>query len=291
MKVSYYPGCSLEVTANAYDLSTHRVCKDLGMELQEVPEWVCCGASPALKMSRLLSVSLSAQNLVLIASQGIQDTVAPCPFCYRRLRGAQAEIEADSALKAQVEEVIEAKVEGNLHIYSLLEYVRAHVGLDAIRAKVTRPLTGLKVIPYYGCYLVRPPKVVQFDDPENPTSLDEVMEALGAEVIDWDFKAECCGAALSLNKTEKVVELSGRLIREAEQLGADAVVVACPLCLANLDIRQPDVNAQDQLNHHLPILYFTQAMGLSFGHRPEDLGLHTHLVDPLPVLKSKGLAS
>lgn len=290
MKVSYYPGCSLEVTASAYDLSTHRVCRDLGMELHEVPEWVCCGASPALKMSRLLSVSLSAQNLVLIGSQNIQDVVAPCPFCFRRLRGAQSEIEADPALKAQVEEVIEAKIGGNLRIYSLLEYVRAHVGLDAVRAKVTRPLTGLKVIPYYGCYLVRPPKVIQFDDPENPTSLDEVLEALGAQVVDWDFKAECCGAALSLSKTDKVVELSGRLIREAERLEADAVVVACPLCQANLDMRQPDVSTQDRQNHQLPILYFTQVMGLSFGHRPEDLGLLTHLIDPLPMLKEKGLA-
>lgn len=289
MKVAYYPGCSLEVTARAYDLSTHQVCRDLDVELEAVPEWICCGASPALKMSRLLSVSLSAQNLALVARQGIRDVVAPCPFCFRRLRSAQTDIENDSKLKAQVESVIETHIEANLHVYSLLEYVHAQVGLEAIRSRVARPLTGLKAVPYYGCYLVRPPKTVQFDDPEHPTSLDSVLEALGATVVDWDFKAECCGAALSLNKTDTVTRLSGQLIREAERLGADVIVVACPLCQANLDLRQPDVSELDGHEHHMPILYFTQAMGISFGHSPRSLGLHGHMIDPLPLLREKGI--
>lgn len=288
MKVSYYPGCSLEVTAKSYDLSTRVVCGDLGVQLQEIPEWTCCGSSPALKMNRLLSVALSAHTMAQAQKQNLDTVVAPCPFCFRRLRGAQDEIKSDSHLKVQVEEAIEDRIGGELGIYSLLEYIHDQVGTDAIQENVSKPLSGLKVIPFYGCYLVKPPKVTQFDDPTNPTTLDEILKALGAEVLDWDFKAECCGAGLSLSKTETVCELSGRLIREAEYRGADAMVVACQLCQANLDMRQGEIGAMNGMNHAMPILYFTQLMGLSFGHEPRELGLDTHLVDPLPVLAKKG---
>ena len=163
------------------------------------------------------------------------------------------------------------------------------MGLEAIRAKVKRPLKGLKLIPYYGCYTVKPLLVTRFDDPENPTSMDEILEALGAEVLDWDFKAECCGAALSFSKTKKVCELSGRLIREATWRGADAVVVACQLCQANLDMRQGEIGKQEKKKYNLPITYFTQIMGLAFGLSLKELGLNHHIVDPIPVLKEKGL--
>lgn len=289
MNVSYYPGCSLEVTAKSYDLSTRVVCGDLGIQLEEIPEWICCGSSPALKMNHLLSVALSARTMVQVEKQNLDQVVAPCPFCFRRLRGAQDEMKSDSQLKAQVEEAIEDRIGGELGIYSLLEYFHEQVGTDAIRERVAKPLSGLKVVPFYGCYLVKPPKVARFDDPENPTTLDDVLKALGAQVLDWDFKAECCGAGLSLSKTETVCELSGRLIREAEYRGADAMVVACQLCQANLDMRQEEIGAMNGMNHQMPILYFTQLMGLSFGHEPRELGLNTHLVDPLPVLATKGL--
>ena len=194
----------------------------------------------------------------------------------------------DSNLKARVEDIIKAEVGGDLNVYSLLEYLHDQVGTDAIRERVTKPLSGLKVIPFYGCYLVKPPKVTRFDEPENPKSLDTVLEALGAETLDWDFKAECCGAGLALSKTETVLELSGRLIREAEYRGADAMVVACQLCQANLDMRQGEIGVRDGLNHQMPVLYFTQLMGLSFGHEQRELGLSAHLVDPLPMLAEKG---
>lgn len=288
MKVSYYPGCSLEGTAKSYDLSTRVVCGDLGIQLQEIPDWACCGSSPALKMNRVLSVSLSAHTMVQVEKQNLEDVVAPCPFCFRRLRGAQDEILNDSSLKEQVETAIDDTIRGKLNIYSLLEYFHDHVGPSAVAQKVTRPLNGLKLIPFYGCYLVKPPKVTRFDDPENPQSLDELLKALGAEVLDWDFKAECCGAGLALSKTEKVCELSGRLIREAEYRGADAIVVACQLCQANLDMRQEEIGAMNGMKHEMPILYFTQVMGLSFGREPRELGLTGHLVDPLPMLAKKG---
>ncbi|MDQ7781733.1 MAG: CoB--CoM heterodisulfide reductase iron-sulfur subunit B family protein [Desulfomonilaceae bacterium] len=289
MKATYYPGCSLEGTARPYDLSTRQVCSALGVDLQEAPDWSCCGSSPALKMNRVLSVALSAHNIAQIERRQVGDVVVPCPFCFRRLASAQQEMKADPQLKQRVETAIETTVQGELSVHSLLGYIRNEVGLATIRENVKKPLKGLRLIPYYGCYQVRPPKVTRFDDPENPSSLDEILDALGAVVLDWDFKAECCGAALALAKTEKVTELCGRLIREAAYRGADALVVVCPLCQANLDMRQDDVRAHHGTKYSLPILYFTELMGLSFGISPSALGMDHHIHDPLILLKNKGL--
>ncbi len=290
MRVGYYPGCSLEGTARQYDLSVKQVCRTLGVELEELPGWTCCGSSPALKMNRLLSTSLAAHNLALMEQQGVFEVVAPCPFCFRRLKSAQQEIVNDPALSEKVQQVIEKKLNAKLSVYNLLGLLSQHVGLEAVRNKVIKPLDGLNLIPYYGCYVVKPPGVTNFDDPENPTSLDEILKAAGADVLDWDFKVECCGAGLSLSKTEKVVDLSGRLIREAFWRGADAIVVACQLCHANLDLRQKEIGSRDGTNCKIPIIYFTQLLGLSFGCSAMDLGLNRHVVDPLAMLKEKGFA-
>lgn len=291
MKVSYYPGCSLEVTARPYNLSCRQVCSALEVELAEVPEWLCCGSSAGLKMDRLLSLSLAAKNLALIEKQELAEVLVPCPFCYRRLLSAQDEIGHDRKTGETVRDIIETPLEAHLSIRNILEFFRNTVGLEALKTKTVKPLKGLKVIPYYGCYLVKPRQVIHFDDPENPTSLDDILRALGAEVLEWDFKTECCGASLSLSKTEKVLELSGRLLKEAVWKEADAVVVACQLCQSNLDMRQGEIWKAAKQNHHLPILYITQLMGLALGLSPQDLGLNHHLVDPWPILKERGLLS
>lgn len=289
MKVSYYPGCSLESTGKPYNDSTRQVCDALGVELLEVPDWACCGSSPALKMNGLLSAALSGVNLALLEKQDLTDVVAPCPFCYRRLLSAQDDMAQDAELKEKVQEAIEADLAGNLKIYNLVELLREKVGLAAIADRLVKPLAGLKVVPFYGCYMVKPRQVTHCADPEDPTALDEILVALGAEVLDWDFKTECCGAGLSLSKTDTVIELSGRLVREAAHRGADAIVVACQLCQANLDLRQGQIGKKDKKKYHLPIIYFTQLMGLAFGLAPAALGLKHHLVDPVGLLKKKGL--
>ncbi len=289
MKVSYYPGCSLESTGKAFDHSTREVCSALGVELKEVEEWVCCGSSAGLKLNRVLSTALSGLNLALLEKQAAAEVVAPCPFCYRRLASAQDEMREDPKLKAEVQEVIEAELGGTVQVHNLVDFLRRKVGLDAIRARTKRPLAGLKVVPYYGCFMVKPRQVTSCENPENPTSMDDILRALGAEVLDWDFKTECCGASLSLSKTDTVVELSGRLVREAAYRGADAIVVACQLCQSNLDMRQAQVLREDGTRHELPILYFTQLMGLAFGLAPSALGLNHHLVDPVALLEKKGL--
>ena len=289
MKVSYYPGCSLEGTARSYDISARRICRSLGIALEEVPEWCCCGSSPALKMDRLMSTALSAQNLAQIEKQAVEQVVIPCPFCFRRLLSAQDEMQADAALKERVQKIIQADTTGALQIRNLLGFLRYQVGLEAIGDKVTQPLSGLKLLPYYGCYLVKPTGVTHFDDPEHPVSLDELLAALGADVLSWDLKTECCGAGLSLSKTEVVVDLTGRLIREAVRQGADALVVACQLCQSNLDMRQAELSRAEGKAYALPIIYFTQLMGLAFGLPARTLGLNHHLVNPFPLLKEKGL--
>lgn len=289
MKVSYYPGCSLEETAEAFDLSVRNVCDHLDVSLEEVPGWSCCGSSPALKMDRLLSTSLAAHNLALACSQQANEMVIPCPFCFRRLLSAQQETQATVRTREVVQEVIDAELDDSLKVHSLLGFLRYIVGLEAIGAKVQKPLQGMKVLTYYGCYLVKPASVTQYDDPENPVSMDQLLEALGAEVLPWDFKTECCGASLAVSKADTVCELSGRIIREAVYRQADALVVACQLCHANLDMRQTQIGKRHGSPYHLPIVYFTQLMGLAFGMSYKALGLGRHLTSPKKMLQSKGV--
>ncbi len=289
MKVSYYPGCSLKSTGKGYDHSTQAVCGALGVELQEVSDWVCCGSSAGLKLNRMLSTALSGVNLALLEKEEPAEVVAPCPFCYRRLLSAQEEMRQDPKLKEEVQELIDAELVGSLKIHHLVAFLREKVGLTAIAAQLKKPLAGLKVVPYYGCAMVKPQQVTGSGNSENPTSMDEILAALGAEVLEWDFKTECCGAGLAMSKTDKVVELTGRLIREAAFRGADAIVVACQLCQANLDMRQLQVGKEDNKQYDLPVIYFTQLMGLAFGLAPAALGLNHHLVDPVALLRKKGL--
>jgi heterodisulfide reductase subunit B len=289
MKVSYYPGCSLEETAAAFDLSARRVCDHLGVELAQIPDWACCGSSPALKMDQLLSTSLAAHNLAQACGQQLEELVIPCPFCFRRLLSAQQETQANPLTRQKVEAAIGAELGDNLKVLSLLGFLRFTVGLEAIGAKVRKPLKGLKVLTYYGCYLVKPAAVTRYDDPENPVSMDQLLEALGAEVLPWDFKTECCGASLAVSKTDIVCELSGRIIREAAYRQADALVVACQLCQANLDMRQAQIGKMHGRPYAIPIIYFTQLMGLAFGMPYKDLGLQRHLTSPKAMLKSRGV--
>lgn len=291
MKVSYYPGCSLEGTAKPFDESTRKILGALNVDIEDIPEWSCCGSSPALKMDRMLSTSLAAHNLALAESQHLENLVIPCPFCFRRLLSAQEEINGDHVLKQKVTKSIETELSGEINIHNLLGFLRNTIGLDVIGKRVKTSLKGLRVVPYYGCYLVKPSTITHFDNPENPVSMDELLEVLGVEVIDWDFKTECCGAGLSVSKTESVCELSGRVIREAVWQKADAIVVACQLCQANLDMRQDEIYKNDPKKYKIPVIYFTQLLGLAFGMPAKELKLSHHLVNPMPMLKKKGFVS
>jgi len=272
---AYYPGCSLHSTGSEYDVSFKAVCEKLGVEIQEIKGWVCCGTSPAHCTSRLLSLALPLQNLCLAEKMGLTEVVAPCASCFARLKTAIHEVDEDPEVEGQLRDILGTSLPKSVNVVSPLELFSN--GADVASA-VTRDLSGLKVVCYYGCLLTRPPKVMQFDECEYPMSMDRLLGSAGIETLDWSCKTDCCGGALSLTETDVVLKLTRDIFEEAKAVGANAIAVACPLCHANLDTRQAEVEQKYGAQYGLPIFYFTQLMGLAFGVPADKLGLHKHFV-------------
>lgn len=286
MSYRFYPGCSLESTARDYYLSTQAVAKALGLDFPEVKDWICCGSTPAHQSSETLSLALPAQNL--LAAKG--HTVAVCcAACYGRLKAANYKVANNPEARARVAEALGANYDGSTPVKHLLEILVRDVGLARVKARVTRPLRGLRIAAYYGCLLVRPPEVTQFDDPENPRVLDNLLAAAGAEPIEWPHKTECCGANCSITNVEIVQKLSHDILAMARDAGADCIATACGMCQMNLDLRQSDIEKKFGEKFQLPIFYFTQLLGLAFGLEPRELGLRSLVVDPTQLLEAKGL--
>ena len=287
MTYAYFPGCSLHGMASEYDISARNACDRLGLTLREAPNWVCCGATPGHATDHLLSVALPAISLAEVWRENNSSSmVAACAACYSRLRTANEEIRRDPALRTQVQQTAEIDYAGQVEVRHLLDVLYRDLGPEAISARVTRPLEGLKVACYYGCLLVRPPDVVAFDDPEHPQIMDDLLAAAGVTCVEWPHKPECCGGNLSLTVPDVAVKLANDLLREARDAGADAIAVACPLCQSNLDLRQADVARAFGVRYDLPIFYFTQLLGLALGLEPKDLGLKRLIVSPRGVLQT-----
>jgi heterodisulfide reductase subunit B len=223
------------------------------------------------------------ESLILYEQEGLNEVTLPCAMCFNRFRAAARELRLDPELKQDMDQELGFEYQDSVAISSLLDFVVDRIGLESIADKVQKPLEGLKVVCYYGCLLTRPPEVTGSVEPEYPMNMDRLMKTLGATVIDWDRKVACCGASLSLTKTELVFEMSGNILENANARGADVVVVACPMCHINLDGRQTQMDIQ-----HIPALYFTQLMALAFG-RPDDAALKYNMIDPRPLLKERGL--
>lgn len=272
MKYAFFPGCSLESTAWDFDRSTRAVCAALGIELEEIPDWVCCGSTPAHASSRSLPVALSAVNLQKARQMGAAVMTA-CASCYSRLRTANHKVRTDAQERARVERITGAPYDGSVEVRHVLDVLLRDVGAEEIRRRVKRPLEGLRVACYYGCLLTRPPEVVAFDDPEHPGSMEKLLAAAGAEPVEWPFKTECCGAGLSMTNAAVVSRLSHRLLAMAREAGAQCVAVACPLCQINLDLRQADARRAHGALPDTPVPYFTQLLGLALGLAPRQLGL------------------
>lgn len=283
MKYAYYPGCSLESTAKEYDLSVRAVCSNLGIELAELPDWSCCGASSGHSTNRWLAHALAGRNLALAEREGLDIAVA-CPACYLRLRTTYKGMKEDSRQREELVKLIDMPYEARYNTRHLLDIIYNDIGLENVKKRLTKPLRGLKLACYYGCYLVRPPKVVAFDDPENPNSMDMLLDALGAEVRDWSGKVDCCGGSLSLSKREIAKQLVSEITEMARKAGAQAIVTACPLCHSNLEIRQTTGG-----QYRLPIFYFTELIGLAIGIAEVRSWLKKHMISPLSLLASYGL--
>jgi heterodisulfide reductase subunit B2 len=290
MKIAYYPGCSLHSTAVEYDISTKKVCDVVGIELVEVKDWICCGSTPAHQYDELMSVALPAKNLALAAatSDNLKELCAPCSECYSRLRFAQQKL-TDANLRKNVEQVIDEKYPDDIKVSHMLDVIVEKVGTDLISKKTVKPLNEIKVACYYGCLMTRPPKVTDKERFENPTDMESVLEAIGAEPIDWNMKTFCCGASFALTQTDVVLELTKKILADAKSAGADIISVGCPLCHANLDGRQQQINKKFNTDFNIPIFYFTELMGIAFGIKAKELGVLKHITEVEDFLKKRGL--
>jgi heterodisulfide reductase subunit B2 len=276
MNIGFYPGCSLQGTAREYNESVKAIAEAFDIELKEIEDWNCCGASAAHSVNKGLSLALPARILALAELQGFDEVVVPCAACFNRLAVAQYELNEDEKKKAETEKAIEMTFQNKVKIINVIQFIDKYIK-DKIVDKMTRKFEH-KVACYYGCLLVRPHKIIGFDRVEDPTSMDELMTMIGATSLDWGFKTECCGASLSIARTDLVAKLSGNIMKDASERGVEAVIVACPMCHSNLDMRRPQIDEYVGKEISTPVIYITQAIGLAVGVAPEKLGLQRHFV-------------
>jgi heterodisulfide reductase subunit B2 len=288
VKYAYYPGCSLESGSAAYDMSVRAVIERLGFGLDELDDWNCCGATEYFSQNELVATSVIARNLALVDNQHDQ-LVAPCAACFLNLKKTDKLMAENAGIRSKVDQALAAgglRYEpGRVHVRHLLDVLYTDVGEAAIKAKVVQPLTGLRVAPYYGCQIVRP--LNGFDNPEYPMKLDEMFTWLGAEVVDYPVKAHCCGGHMTQISEEHAFELIRRLLQSAADYRADLILCMCPMCQLNMDMYQGRVNGFFNTNFKLPIVYFTQMLGVALGIDLKKLGFGKELVSAEPVIRGK----
>jgi heterodisulfide reductase subunit B2 len=278
VQLSYFPGCSLHATAREYDASTRAVCAELDISLRELNGWNCCGSTSAHSVDAAAAHAMPLRNLTLAEESGL-DVMSPCAACYGRMRAAQQQVSNPSADTPAIE------------VRHILDVLGADAAVGRLREKVTAPLSDLRVVSYYGCLTTRPPERTGAENVENPDSMDRLVQLAGAEALPWSYKTDCCGASLTLTRTDIVTRLVDRLLRMAVEAGADCVVVACSMCHANLDARQAEAAAEHGGEYELPIFYISELLGLAMGRPEAQRWWRRHLTDPTPLLKAKGFAA
>ncbi|MGD0656707.1 MAG: CoB--CoM heterodisulfide reductase iron-sulfur subunit B family protein [Syntrophorhabdales bacterium] len=284
---AYYSGCSLEGTAGPYDASVRVVMKALGAKLTDPPDWSCCGSTPAHAVDHTFAAALAARNLTIVEKMGCPTLTTPCPSCLSAFKKAHRRMARNKVFANEVNSLLDVPYNCTVTAKSILQVIYEDMGLDEVARPVTTEIPDLKVAPYYGCILNRPPEVAGFDDPENPISMDRVLEAVGVKVVDFAFKVECCGAAFGVPKKETVTFLTSKVLEMALDAGANCIAVACPLCQQNLDLRQAQVNSGTGSTFNIPVLYFSQIMGLAYGYSPKELGIDKCIVRPESLIRSR----
>ena len=273
MNFAYYPGCSARGSSKDYEMSTQAVCKALDINLVDIPDWNCCGSTPAHAVDTELSAALCVRNLDIAAQQQAELLLTPCPSCLSNLNLAANRMQ-DPAFRTRVDELLDGPSAKNFPpVTSVMQGIAETIDMDAIAARVRKSLKGLRLAAYYGCLMSRPAEIMNFGDPENPTLMESMLTACGAEMVDCPLKTACCGASFGIPERVMTARNSGRILDLATQLGVDAVIVACPLCQMNLDLRQPQASKEMGTTFNLPVLYFTQMMGIAFGLDHKELGL------------------
>lgn len=276
MKMGLYPGCSMKGSSREYAESLWAIAPGLGLELEEIADWNCCGATAAHNLNHTLALALPARILALAEKQGLTDILVPCAACYNRLLATYSQIREDEALRKNISEIIEIDINGSARPRNILEVLDEHLTPEIVE-RLAQPWRH-KAACYYGCLLVRPPKLVQFDRPEDPMVMDRMLQKIGAEPIDWAFKTECCGAGFSVSRTDLVSKLCSEILDDAVARGAEAVIVACPMCHSNLDMRRGEIEKHAKKKYGIPVLYITQAIGLAMGLGNKTLGINRHIV-------------
>jgi heterodisulfide reductase subunit B len=284
-QMAYYPGCSLHSTASELNASIKSVFRELDVDLVEPKGWLCCGSTPAHATDQVLSTTMAMRNLALIERLGFEEVMVACLGCHSRFQWALHDMEHEPELRQTVLDELGYEYQDKLQVRYLLDVLAELISPRELAGRVVRPLEGLRVACYYGCVYTRPPKVTKTEHVEYPMIMDNMVDAMGGEPLDWSYKTECCGATLSMTETDLALELTRRILEDARGVGAEAVVVSCPLCHMNLDARQ----GQIELDYEMPILYITQLMGLCMGLESKTLGLDMNMVDPKTLLERKGL--
>ena len=276
-ELAFYPGCALEGMAADYARSITAVFRYLDIRLVEIDDWSCCGATAAHSLDEMMAVALPARNIAAAEEMGL-DIVAPCANCFNRLRFSQ------QMIHKKIYD-IPWPVTGKIQIHDMTRFLAQDEMIDRIKTRLRKPLTGLKVLCYYGCQMVRPPQITGYSDYENPLTLDRLAGALGAEVLDWSYKSTCCGAGIGIGRRDIQESLTRRLLVKARQTGTEAIIVSCPLCQANLDMIQTD-----KTELRLPVFYFTELLRLALeGDGRSRRWFRKHITDPVPLLKRKGV--
>lgn len=278
MEIGFYPGCSLKGTSSEYAQSTLALAKAFDINLKEITDWNCCGATAAHNLNHELAMALPARVLALAEKDGMTEIVVPCAACYNRLTVTQHELNQDEELKDKVSGILQMPLSGNLQILNVMQFIDKYIA-DKIAERIVKPFDH-KVVCYYGCLLVRPQNILKFDRLEDPQSMDILMKKIGADSMDWGYKTECCGAGFSVSRTDIVAKLSGKIVKDASDRGAEAIIVACPMCQSNLDMRRPQINSCLHVNIQTPVMYITQAIGLAVGLTKEEVGLKKLFVAP-----------
>lgn len=281
---TYFPGCSSEATAVGLDVSTRAIAEVLGMELKELEDWNCCGSTPYGSLDEIEAIAVAARNLALAEKAGL-DLVTPCSSCFVTLNKARVHMMEKPQLKAKVNEALAVaglEYKGTVKVRLLIEALMSDISTQQISARVKKPLKGLKIAPYTGCQEVRPR--FGFDHPENPAALDDIVAAVGADVVPYPSKCKCCGGSAVIAEEGLTLELMYRLLDDAAKNGADCIVTPCPLCQMNLDAYQGKVNSKFNTKFNLPVLFVTQLIGVAIGLKADQLGLKKNIVSPNKVL-------
>ena len=281
---TYYPGCSDEATGIAYGISMRVIGDALGMQLDELEDWNCCGTTPYHVAEELEAICVAGRNLALAEEQG-QDIVTGCNACFVTLGKTNQRLSNDPELRAKANEALaegNLKYNGGLKVRHLLEVIVNDIGYDQISSMVTKNLEGLKVACYYGCQLTRPN--LGFDDTENPQSMDQLVEALGAEAVPFEMKARCCSASLVMSEEPLALDLINKILKNAQDNGADCIITACPLCQLNLDAYQSKAKKKNEEDYEIPVLFFTQLLGMALGISEKELALKKGVVSSKKVL-------